>query len=123
MQTKTIVRIGAVAFVAIAITVSALQVRMSSGPVEPDRAAAPLAASADQLWPELVRCQSIGAAGATDRDCLRAWADNLRRFLAPGARPAAGLPAAPLANGTPGNEADIGARTLTPRDAAPREAR
>ncbi len=50
------------------------------------------------LWPttlgnplliELRRCQSIGAAGASDPDCLRAWGENRRRFLAPGARPAA----------------------------------
>ena len=121
MQTKTIVRIGAVAFVAVALTVSALQLRMSSGPVEPDRAAARLAAGADPLWPELVRCQAIGAAGATDRDCLRAWAENRRRFLAPGSRPAAALPAARAAHGTASNEDDIGARTLNA--AAPGEAR
>lgn len=123
MQTKTVVRIGAVAFVAVALTVSALQVRMSSGPVEPGRAAAPIAAGADPLWPELARCQSIGAAGAIDRDCLRAWAENRRRFLAPGSRPAAVLPAEGVANDTPSNEADIGVRTLTARDTAPGEAR
>ena len=43
----------------------------------------------DPLLIELRRCQSIGAAGASDSDCLRAWAENRRRFLAPGARPAA----------------------------------
>jgi len=123
MQTKTVVRIGAVAFVAVAITVSALQVRMSSGPVEPDRATAPLAAGADPLWPELVRCQSIGASGATDRDCLRAWAENRRRFLAPGSRPTAALPAEGVARDTPSNEAGIGARTLTARGAVPGEER
>jgi conjugative transfer region protein TrbK len=122
MQTKTVVRIGAVAFVAIALTVSALQISMSSGSVEPDRAA-PLAAGSDPLRPELARCQSIGAAGATDRDCLRAWAENRRRFLAPGSRPASALPATGAANGIASNEADIGASTPTARDAAPQEAR
>ncbi|WP_426265061.1 putative entry exclusion protein TrbK-alt [Sphingomonas sp. PWP1-2] len=117
MQTKTVVRIGAVAFVALALTVSALQLRMSPGPVEPDRAGAPLAAGTNTLWPELVRCQSIGAAGATDRDCLRAWAENRRRFLAPGARPAAVLPTAPVVNGSASNEAGIGVRDQTARDA------
>ena len=43
----------------------------------------------DPLLIELRRCQSIGAAGASDPDCLRAWGENRRRFLAPGARPAA----------------------------------
>jgi conjugative transfer region protein TrbK len=122
MQTKTVVRIGAVAFVAVALTVSALQVGMRSGPVEADRAAAALAAGADPLWPELVRCQSIGAAGATDRDCLRAWAENRRRFLAPGSRPAAALPAEGAGSGIASNESDIGARALAVR-AAPGEAR
>jgi len=123
MQTKTVVRIGAVAFVAVALTVSALQVRMSSGTVEPDRAAAPLAAGADPLRLELVRCQSIGAAGATDQDCLRAWAESRRRFLAPGSRPAAVLPATRVGSGIATNGADIGAREQTARDATSGEAR
>jgi conjugative transfer region protein TrbK len=122
MQTKTIVRIVAVAFVAVALTVSALQVRMSPGPVQPDRSA-PLAAGTDPLRPELDRCQSIGAAGATDRDCLRAWAENRRRFLAPGSRPATALPAANAASGIADDEADIGAPKPTARDAAPQEVR
>ena len=42
---------------------------------------------------ELFRCQALGQGGASDPDCLRAWAENRRRFLAPGARPEARLPA------------------------------
>jgi conjugative transfer region protein TrbK len=123
MQTKTVVRIAAVAFVAVAITVSAIQVRMSSTPVESGRAAAPTLAGADPLLPELVRCQSIGAAGATDRDCLRAWAENRRRFLAPGSRSATALPVAGAASDTLSNEAEMSARSVDLHDAARGEAR
>ena len=123
MQTKTVVRIGAVAFVAIAITISALQVRMSSGPAEPNWTATAPAADADPLMSELVRCQSIGAAGATDRDCLHAWAENRRRFLAPGSRPAAALPDERLIGDTVGNEAGNGSQTPTAQASAASEAR
>jgi conjugative transfer region protein TrbK len=93
MQTKTVVRIGAIAFVAAVIAVSAMQARMTSGATAMGLPGAPDAARVDPLWPDLVRCQSIGAAGATDHACLRAWSENRRRFLAPGARPEADLPA------------------------------
>src|SRR3546814_3630648 len=46
-------------------------------------------ATTGPLLIELRRCQSLGQVGASDPDCLRAWAENRRRFLAPGARPAA----------------------------------
>src|SRR5882757_7273200 len=123
MQTKTVVRIGAVAFVAIAVTISALQVRMSSGTVEADWTATAPAADADPLMSELVRCQSIGAAGATDRDCLHAWAENRRRFLAPGSRPIAALPDETMTGDIAGNQPEAAASTPAARDAVPGEAR
>ncbi|SNS97942.1 putative entry exclusion protein TrbK-alt [Sphingopyxis indica] len=89
MEPKLLVRIGAIIFVAIAITMTAIE--MSRAP-EPSREepVAPVAANeTDPLLIELRRCQALGAAGADDRDCLRAWAENRRRFLAPGARPMA----------------------------------
>jgi conjugative transfer region protein TrbK len=46
-------------------------------------------AATDPLLGELRRCQSSGAAAAEDPGCLRAWAENRRRFMAPGARPQA----------------------------------
>jgi conjugative transfer region protein TrbK len=90
MDTKPLARIGAVIFIAIAITMTAI--KMSRAP-EPAREApavvADTAAATDPLLIELRRCQSLGQAGASDPACLRAWAENRRRFLAPGARPAA----------------------------------
>ena len=89
MHSKLLARIGAVIFIAIAITMTAIE--MSRAP-EPPRAGPAAIADVSAIHPlliELRRCQSIGAAGASDPDCLRAWAENRRRFLAPGARPAA----------------------------------
>jgi conjugative transfer region protein TrbK len=90
MDTKLLARIGAVIFVAIAITMTAIE--LGRGPDAGRDAAraehkAPLAA--DTLLAEMQRCQMLGQAGANDPDCLRAWAENRRRFLSPGARPAA----------------------------------
>ena len=89
MGSKLLARIGAVIFIAIAITMTAIE--MSRAPEPPRAASAAVAdtSATDPLLIELGRCQSIGAAGASDPDCLRAWAENRRRFLAPGARPAA----------------------------------
>ena len=90
MDTKLLARIGAIIFIAIAITMTAIEM---SRPPEPARevpaAVVDPSATTDPLLIELRRCQSLGASGASDPDCLRAWAENRRRFLAPGARPAA----------------------------------
>jgi len=90
MDAKLLARFGAVIFIAIAITMTAIEM---SRPPEPARegpvAVADPAAMTDPLLVELRRCQSLGQAGASDPDCLRAWAENRRRFLAPGARPTA----------------------------------
>ncbi|MFA5965238.1 MAG: putative entry exclusion protein TrbK-alt [Sphingomonas sp.] len=45
----------------------------------------------DPLFGELRRCQLLGQAAAADTGCLRAWAENRRRFMAPGARPQAAV--------------------------------
>ena len=89
MDSKLFARIGAIAFVAIAITMTAIEMARAPEPMR--EAAAPVAETpaTDPLLIELRRCQSLGQAGASDPACLRAWAENRRRFLAPGARPAA----------------------------------
>lgn len=90
MDTKLLARIGAIVFVAIAITMTAIEVSGSGKPpVDQPRVAEAVAADDDPLRVELRRCQLLGAAGGSDSDCLRAWAENRRRFLAPCARPAA----------------------------------
>ncbi|WP_375286456.1 putative entry exclusion protein TrbK-alt [Sphingomonas sp.] len=90
MDTKLFARIGAVVFVAIAITMTAIEMSRPPRPArEEPTAVADTSAKADPLLIELRRCQSLGQAGASDANCLRAWAENRRRFLAPGAPPAA----------------------------------
>lgn len=90
MDTKLLARIGAIAFVAIAITLAVIELARDRDAPQPVKAAANTEAPAvDPLLVELRRCQGLGQAGASDRDCLRAWAENRRRFLAPGARPMA----------------------------------
>lgn len=89
---KTIARIGAVAFIAIAITMTAIEMRDARTPVAEPVAISATARERDPLRGALLRCQAIGQAGATDAACLRAWAENRRRFLAPGARPRERLP-------------------------------
>ncbi len=89
METKLLARVGAVIFVAIAITMTAIEMSRSPESARDSPAAIAETSSTDPLLIELRRCQSMGQAGASDPDCLRAWAENRRRFLSPGARPAA----------------------------------
>lgn len=92
MDGKWLARGGAIAFVAVAITMTALEMRDGPHAGDPLAIESAAVAEADPLRAELVRCQSIGEAGASDGRCLRAWAENRRRFLAPGARPLAVIP-------------------------------
>jgi len=92
MEVKTIARIGALAFAAVAITMTAIEMRAGhQASPDPIAAAAPRPGN-DPLLGEMLRCQSIGQAAASDQDCLRAWAENRRRFLVPGARRETSLP-------------------------------
>jgi conjugative transfer region protein TrbK len=92
MDGKTLARLGAVVFVAVAITATVIDVtRKKEAPIERGVESA-VVLSADPLRDEMIRCQLLGEAGAHDTACLRAWAENRRRFLAPGARPEAKLP-------------------------------
>ena len=92
METKWFARAGAGLFVAIVVTVSAIEMGGAAHQVAPSERRIAVRPDSDPLRGELLRCQSIGQAGASDPACLRAWAENRRRFLAPGARPAGRLP-------------------------------
>jgi conjugative transfer region protein TrbK len=83
MDGKTLARIGAVVFVAVAITATAIE--MNRHEVAPDNVAtqARPVTERNPLDTELARCSEIGEAGARDPTCLKAWADNRRRFLGP----------------------------------------
>ncbi|MBZ9776893.1 putative entry exclusion protein TrbK-alt [Mesorhizobium sp. CO1-1-8] len=91
MDGRILARLGAVVFIAVALTVTAIE--MSSKDEQPGAPATrgrPLA-SQDPLAAELRRCSGIGEAGPRDPGCLKAWADSRRRFL--GQRDAAIAPA------------------------------
>mgnify|MGYP002654113405 CR=1 FL=1 len=80
MDGKMLVRLGAVVFVAIALTVTAIDMTRK---VEPSasRPASALQPPADPLRETLRRCQQLGEAAASDTDCLAAWAESRDRFL------------------------------------------
>lgn len=80
MDTKLFARIGAVAFVAVAITMTALQLRE-----EPVRAVPEVIdvtdPDSDPLPEQLRLCNAMGEAAARDPVCHAAWAEKRRRFL------------------------------------------
>lgn len=95
MDGKMLARLGAVVFVAVAVTATAIE--MTRKEEEPETWPSGRAAEepADPQRGALIRCQALGEEGPRDPDCRRAWAENRERFLAPGARPAGRLPDMP----------------------------
>ena len=87
MDSKLLARIGAVAFVAVAITATVIELTRKEERAETMPARPALTGAADPLRAELFRCQSLGEAGPRDPACLRAWAESRRRFLMPRATP------------------------------------
>jgi conjugative transfer region protein TrbK len=100
MDGKMYARLGAVVFVAIAITATAIEMNRTEvrSPTWPSGRTAQ--EQTDPLRDELIRCQSLGEAGPRDPACLRAWAENRHRFLAPGARPMERVPESPRPTAT-----------------------
>ena len=97
---KTLVRIGAIAFAGIAITMAALGMRDAAQGAPETLTSARIPRQADALRGELLRCQAIGQAGAGDALCLRVWAENRRRFLGLAGRQKASPPDPAVAAGT-----------------------
>ena len=81
MDGKTLARLGAVIFVAIAVTATAIE--MTRQDETPANAAMPMVAPSapDPLREGQRRCQRLGEAGARDAECLRVWAESRDRFL------------------------------------------
>uniref|UniRef100_B0SV68 Conjugal transfer protein TrbK n=1 Tax=Caulobacter sp. (strain K31) TaxID=366602 RepID=B0SV68_CAUSK len=92
MDGKMFARLGAVVFVAVAITATVVEMNRKEEPPLYRSLGQAATASPDPLRDELIRCTMIGEAGTRDPSCLRAWAENRQRFLAPGSRPAERLP-------------------------------
>lgn len=88
MDGKMLARLGAVVFVAIAVTATAIDMARKDEPSAPPPASA-FQPSADPLRETLRRCQQLGEAAASDADCLAAWAQSRDRFLGRPSTPAA----------------------------------
>ena len=80
MDTRHFARIGAVAFVAIAITMTALQLREQPVRQVPEVVEV-TDPDSDPLAVELRRCNALGEAAASDVLCHAAWIEKRRRFL------------------------------------------
>ena len=87
MDTKLLARLGAIVFVAIAITATAIEMTRKEEP--PVRTAPALQPPADPLRASLRRCQQLGQRAVDDPDCLAAWAQSRDRFLGRTSAPAA----------------------------------
>ncbi|WP_176074677.1 putative entry exclusion protein TrbK-alt [Brucella intermedia] len=80
MDGKMLARLGAVVFVAIAVTATAIDMARKDEPSAPPAAPA-LQPQADPLRETLRHCQQLGEAAASDAGCLAAWAESRDRFL------------------------------------------
>lgn len=80
MDGKTLARLGAIVFVAVAITATAIEMtRKEEAPsTEPVRLIEP---SRNPLREAQRRCQQLGQAAANDPECMRVWAETRDRFL------------------------------------------
>lgn len=77
-------RLAAIGFALLALLVAALQTRHAPPPPAPAPApvaTAPATSVVDPTRAELEHCQGLGETGAREPACLRAWADQRRRFL------------------------------------------
>ena len=82
MSGAPVLRLVALAAAALAVLVAALR----AGGQDPKADAHPSRTAAVRpADPRLARCQALGAAGAEDPECLKAWSDARTRFL--GLRP------------------------------------
>ena len=82
MDTKLFARIGAGAFVALALTMAALQLR-EEPKVPPLEVITVWEPDGDPLPAQLRACATRGELALSSPDCRAAWAEKRRRFLGP----------------------------------------
>ena len=80
MDTKLFARVGAVAFVAIALTMTALTLREGPEAAAPDTITI-WEPDDDPRAAQLKACNAIGELALSSPDCRAAWAEKRRRFL------------------------------------------
>lgn len=81
MDGKTLARFGAVAFVAVAITVAVIELTRTDDATEIRTVSRPLVGDPGSLRATLRHCRDMGEAAGRDASCLKAWAENRDRFL------------------------------------------
>ena len=123
MDGKTLARLGAVVFVAIAVTATAIEMTRKD-----DRQNSPTTqmrsiTERDPLDAELARCSGMGEAGPRDPSCLRVWAESRRRFLGQPAPTSAPAGPTTLFPDTPADAAPDGATPAVQAEPAKPEAR
>ena len=80
MDTKLFARVGAVAFVAIALTMTALTLREGPEAARPETITV-WEPDGDPLPAQLKICNAMGELALSSPDCRAAWAEKRRRFL------------------------------------------
>ena len=80
MDTKLFARVGAVAFVAIALTITALTLREGPEAAAPDTITI-WEPDGDPLPAQLKACNAMGELALSSPDCRAAWTEKRRRFL------------------------------------------
>jgi conjugative transfer region protein TrbK len=84
--TPRLARLAALAIALLAVAVTVVQIRRGDG-LPPATSPSP-ATTAEPLAEELAHCRTITSGELTaDQACERAWAENRRRFFAPGESP------------------------------------
>ncbi|WP_319798666.1 putative entry exclusion protein TrbK-alt [Nitrobacter sp.] len=88
MDGKLLARLGAIVFVAIVITATAIEMTRKDDALTspPVRAIQP---ADDPLREGQLRCQELGQKAADDPQCLRVWSETRARFLGRTRAPAA----------------------------------
>lgn len=93
MDGKLFARLGAIVFVAVAITATAIEMSRKEEAPPPASVRQVQDTSADPLRAAQRRCQLLGEAAGRDAECLRVWAETRDRFL--GVTPAPASPQLP----------------------------
>lgn len=97
MNSRFFARIGAVGFVAIAITMAVLELREEPAPPPTEITTVPV--ESDETAATLAYCSEIGFEAASIDICTKAWAAERRRFLGQAEQDAVEVQT-PFANGS-----------------------
>ncbi|SCM75325.1 conserved hypothetical protein [uncultured Pleomorphomonas sp.] len=81
MDGKTLARIGAVAFVAVAITAAVIELTRNDEATDVRTVSRPHGGDPELLRATLRHCRDMGEAASRDATCLKAWAESRDRFL------------------------------------------